>query len=400
MELLLNYLFAAGVVFSHIFGYAFSIISLFFIYKNWDDLKREKIFQLICVFLVYGFILAVFSGDRKIAFDEMFNYAASWLPPFVLGYYVVNETKKYKIILTNITVFSVIVFLSVLAYYGLFYKEIFGMPLAGSGLYGHINAFLWHISLGAMCVMISSITFILFLFRQDLSKNQKKILFALSVFFAVSLFLTGSRGYYIAGFITYAAIFAFYFYKTKKIKEIFIFALLSGLIIGIIYSKNTFIQQRVQNTSISHEGSLKTRINGYKIAFAIFKNNPLFGVGPRQSVKQKEFIEISQDYSDGARHLHSMYINLLADFGLTGIVIFVFLLFHIFKRLVNSYKTNNSLLALALIFCWISLLIGDNFDTVLRGPRVAMDYFWITGLVLGGTLAKNKKEEKNNEEQK
>jgi hypothetical protein len=29
-----------------------------------------------------------------------------------------------------------------------------------------------------------------------------------------------------------------------------------------------------------------------------------------------------------------------------------------------------------------------------------MDYFWITGLVLGGTLAKNKKEEKNNEEQK
>jgi O-antigen ligase len=103
--------------------------------------------------------------------------------------------------------------------------------------------------------MISSITFILFLFRQDLSKNQKKILFALSVFFAVSLFLTGSRGYYIAGFITYVAIFAFYFYKTKRIKEIFMFALLSGLFIGIIYSKNTFIQQMVQNTSISHEGS-------------------------------------------------------------------------------------------------------------------------------------------------
>ncbi|MFA7074936.1 MAG: O-antigen ligase family protein, partial [Endomicrobiaceae bacterium] len=281
-----------------------------------------------------------------------------------------------------------------------FYKEIFGMPLAGSGLYGHINAFLWHISLGAMCVMVSSIALVFFLFKQDLNKKQKAGLLVLSVFFTVSLFLTGSRGYYIAGFITYVSIFSFYFYRTKKIKDVLAFVLLSGLIIGIIYSKNSFIQQRVHNTSISKEESLRTRINGYKIAFAIFKKHPLFGVGPRQGVKQKEFIEISKDYSNGARHLHSMYINLLADLGVVGISIFVLMLFYIFKRLIYVYKKNNSLLALALIFCWISVLIGDNFDTILRGPRVAMDYFWITGLVLGGTLANNKKEEITNEEKK
>ncbi|MDD2523821.1 MAG: O-antigen ligase family protein [Endomicrobiaceae bacterium] len=397
MELLLNYLFSIGIAFSHVLGYIFSGLSVFFIYKNWNNLKREKIFLLIMLFLVYGFILSFFSYDKQTSFDEMFNYLASWFPPFVLGYYIVDETKKYKIIIINISIFTVIVFFSILAYYNLFYKEIFGLPLAGSGLYGHINAFLWHISLGAMCVMMSSITLVFLLFKQDLNNKRKIILFVLSVFFVVALFLTGSRGYYLAGFITYSSIFFFCFYKTKQIKIILLFMLLSGLIIGILYSKNHFIQERMQNTSIAQEGSLQTRINGYRISFAIFKNHPIFGVGPRQGVIQKEFIEISKDYSNGARHLHSMYINILADFGIVGIIIFGFLVFFIFKRLIYVYKQHNSLFALALIFCWISVLIGDNFDTVLRGPRVAMDYFWLTGLVLGGTLINSKKEDKNNE---
>lgn len=397
MELLLNYLFSIGIAFSHVLGYIFSGLSVFFIYKNWNNLKREKIFLLIILFLVYGFILSFFSYDKQKSFEEMVNYLASWLPPFILGYYIVDEKKKYKILIINVAVFAVIVFFSILAYYGLFYKEVFGLPLAGSGLYGHINAFLWHISLGAMCVMMSSITLIFLLFKQDLTQKRKIILFVLSVFFAIALFLTGSRGYYIAGFITYFSIFFFYFYKTKQIKIILLFMLMSGLIIGILYSKNRFIQERMQNTSIVQEGSLQTRINGYKIAFAIFKNHTIFGVGPRQSVIQKEFIEISKDYKNDSRHLHSMYINILADFGLVGIIMFGCLVFFIFRRLIYVYKKHNSLFALALIFCWISVLIGDNFDTVLRGPRVAMDYFWLTGLVLGGTFINNKKEEKNNE---
>jgi len=61
----------------------------------------------------------------------------------------------------------------------------------------------------------------------------------------------------------------------------------------------------------------------------------------------------------------------------------------ILKRLYSVYVSENSL------FAWMSLLIGENFDTILRGPRVAMDYFWITGLILGGTLiGKSKKVDK------
>ena len=77
-----------------------------------------------------------------------------------------------------------------------------------------------------------------------------------------------------------------------------------------------------------------------------------------------------------------MYLNLLAEFGIIGFVLFGIIILLIFKNLYICYKEKHSVLALCLLFAWISLLIGDCFDTVLRGPRVAMEYFWLTGLVL------------------
>ncbi|MBQ1610109.1 MAG: hypothetical protein II090_04185, partial [Elusimicrobia bacterium] len=83
-----------------------------------------------------------------------------------------------------------------------------------------------------------------------------------------------------------------------------------------------------------------------------------------------------------SRHLHSMWLAVLAEFGSIGFVLFCIIIFLIMKNLYYEYKYNNSLLALCMLFAWLSLLIGDCFDTILRGPRVAMDYFWLTGLIL------------------
>ncbi len=394
----LNYLFAGGIVFSHIFGYVFSGLSVFFIYKNWQNLKKEKIFLAIAAFLVYGFILSCFAQDKQKAFDEMFNYFASWMLPFVLGYYIVEEIKKYKIIMTNVAIFSVIVCLSILSYYGLFYEQIFGSFFSFKGVV--LKAFLWHISLGAMCVAISCSSLVFLLFKQDLNSKTRLILITFIFLFIGSLFLTGSRGYYIAGFITYMSIFAFYFYKTRKIKIPVIIILSSIIIVSVIYLTNPYMQQRIKNTSIKHENSLTTRTTLYKTSLIIFKKHPVFGVGPRQSTIQKEYVENTKDNAGNAVHMHSIYFNMLSDFGLAGMILFVLLIYFIFKRLVYCYKRENSLLALALVFCWISVLVGDCFDTVLRGPRVAMEYFWITGLVLGGTLINvNKKEIENEKKQ-
>lgn len=382
--LILNYLFGTGIIFTHIAGYIISFASLLFIYKNWKYLKQEKIFLAMSMFLLYGFILAYFADEKTKAFGEMFNYFASWLPPFVLGYYITDKISKYKIIMVYLAIFTIVAILSVLAYYGLFYKTIFNGHFAGEGLYGHVNAFIWHISLGAMCVLISSISLIFLLFKEDLTYKQKILLSIFSVFWIVVLFLTGSRGYYIAGFMTYCLIFIFYVYKFKKIKMPLIVLAISIVLAGIIYFTNPYMQQRIKNTSLDSEDSVTYRLNAYPIAFEIFKRTPLFGVGPMQVVNRHE---IQNSNLVASKHLHSLYLNIITEFGLVGLVIFAYLIFQILKRLYDVYMQENSLFALAMIFAWMSILIGENFDTILRGPRVSMDYFWLTGLIIGGTLA-------------
>lgn len=383
--LILNYLFATGIIFTHIAGYIISFASLLFIYKNWEYLKQEKIFLAMSLFLVYGFILAFFTDEKSKAFEEMFSYFASWMPPFILGYYITDKISKYKILLAYLAIFTVVAVLSVLAYYGLFYKTIFNGHLAGEGLYGHVNAFIWHISLGAMCVLISSISLVFLLFKEGLNAKKQIFLLLFSVFWIIVLVLTGSRGYYIAGFITYGMIFIYYIYKFKKIKIPLMFVGISILIAGLIYLTDPHMQQRIKNTSLNSEKSVSYRLSAYPIAFEIFKKAPLFGVGARQSVIQPELKDLSFVAS---RHLHSLYLNIIAEFGLVGLAIFAYMIFQILKRLYAVYVQENSLFALAMIFAWMSLLIGENFDTILRGPRVAMDYFWITGLILGGTAWK------------
>jgi hypothetical protein len=91
--LILNYLFATGIIFTHIAGYIVSFASLLFFYKNRERLKQEKIFTAMCLFLGYGFVLAFFAEDKTSAFSEMFNYFASWVPPFVLGYYITASVR-------------------------------------------------------------------------------------------------------------------------------------------------------------------------------------------------------------------------------------------------------------------------------------------------------------------
>lgn len=377
----LNYIFAFGINFSHVIGYIASCLSVIFIYKYWNTIKKDKLILFILIFMIYGFINACFCTYTKDAFEEMFTYLTSWLFPLLLGYLVIDNNKKEKIIKLFILTFTIILVISVLSYCGLFYQEFAGFKLALKGM--HLKATRWHISCGAMCVLVSCFTLIYSLFKENLLTKHKIVLFSFTIFFIICLYLTGSRGYYIAGFITYFLIFLFYILKTKKFIIPLFMVLVSILIIAGLYSNNKYMQERVKNTSVTTEYSLTNRIDSYKVAIVLFKNNILFGVGPRQSVKQDKFYEIMNlPKNDNSRHLHSMYLNLLAEFGIIGFVLFGIIILLIFKNLYICYKEKHSVLALCLLFAWISLLIGDCFDTVLRGPRVAMEYFWLTGLVL------------------
>jgi len=94
-------------------------------------------------------------------------------------------------------------------------------------------------------------------------------------------------------------------------------------------------------------------------------------------------------------HLHSFYLNFLADFGVAGGIVFAVMLFLIFKRLwtMSSNTKDSAMRALAYGLFWgfSGVLIGDCFDTLLLGPATAMELFWLIGITFRQSVNKGEK---------
>ncbi len=85
-----------------------------------------------------------------------------------------------------------------------------------------------------------------------------------------------------------------------------------------------------------------------------------------------------------------MWVN----FGITGLILFLIIIYNIFRRLIIAYIQTKSLLPLMLIFAWIAIMLSECFDCFLKTPYAAGLYFWVTGLILDNdNLLKNAEKE-------
>ncbi|OGS08419.1 MAG: hypothetical protein A2204_08240 [Elusimicrobia bacterium RIFOXYA1_FULL_47_7] len=134
---------------------------------------------------------------------------------------------------------------------------------------------------------------------------------------------------------------------------------------------------------------MQGRVILYKVAFWEIRERPFFGFGPGEGVKQEKYFNMlppEQQALKNHTHLHSFYLNFMADFGLAGFVIFILMVFYWLKTVWTAYHSGsnfNKAVSFGLFWGIIGILAGDSFDTLLRGPGVAMELFWLTGIVIG-----------------
>jgi len=198
--------------------------------------------------------------------------------------------------------------------------------------------------------------------------------------------LTGSRGYYISAAIVFSLFAVIWSVRNKKIQYLVVFAVAVSLCAVLLYKFNPEVKHRITRTG-SSDNNITERLYLYKVALSEIKDRPLFGCGPGQGIRQKAYFEtLPENMRNLGRHpaLHSFYLNLTADFGLAGLLIFIIIIALIFKRLLTILHLSDNpanVFAFGLFWGLIGLLIGDCFDTILRGPGVAMEFFWALGIV-------------------
>ena len=378
MELFFNYIFAILFPFGQDGWQVLSLISIIFVFKYFNVWKRDKIILSLVFFLFYGLILSLFSNNISTCFGEMQNYFIGWLFPFLLGYAVIDEKHKIKMLKIYLYLFSAIILISFFAYFNIVPEKIGYITFVRDS---RLAVLCSHTMFGGKCGFIFAMLLILFIFK----KNIDYINLILSVIFFIAILLSGTRSSYISIFVSFILMMGYYIYSKHSFIKVFTTVFICFALFLFVYNTNSYLHDRINNTNPVKEESLTQRIEMYKFGIQLISNagsTNIFGFGPSNSAKQAGNI-------NNLPHFHNIYLQIFLDFGIIGFLLFIFVFYNIFKRLLILYKQTTSKLFLMLIFAWITILTSELFDCTLRHQFCAGQCFWITGLVLGGTNDEN-----------
>ena len=170
-------------------------------------------------------------------------------------------------------------------------------------------------------VVIIPYTFALIVLSKK--KVEKIIYFSILSIFLIHLVFTFTRASYL-GFIFSFLVFLFILKKIRlpEGKKIV-------LIILIIFSLTTFAKT-------FEKGSVKSRILIWKTTLNMIKKNPLMGVGPgnfkinylKYCIGKKDVLT---PVKENVEDVHNDFLEITAETGIIGLLLFLFLLFRIFR---------------------------------------------------------------------
>lgn len=129
----------------------------------------------------------------------------------------------------------------------------------------------------------------------------------------------------------------------------------------------------------------------WKASWMMFKEHPLFGIGPYRFeeelpnyLSEQVWDEVfkNQDYS----HAHNIYLDALATMGITGFSGLLFSLSAVFYLLISKYKCCNlsfeKALVLGALIAFTSFCVGGLTNQCFHRSQVLLNLCFLLGLVL------------------
>jgi O-antigen ligase len=163
---------------------------------------------------------------------------------------------------------------------------------------------------------------------------------------------------------------------------------LSLLVIVLIGSVN-FTRGRVMVVS-----SVKVRLQMAASALNIFKDYPIFGVGPGN------YSDLMQDYypdqAKGARkhlHAHNTYLEVLAEMGILGLLSLLWILALFFRQGYRAIKKEPNAYNVSFMIMFLAIFVSEFFMSVILVGIAAPVIFWLL-LGAGTQVFKAKKIDK------
>lgn len=220
--------------------------------------------------------------------------------------------------------------------------------------------------------LLFAITLSLYLIKTNTNKWHKLFYYLLISFFSYLIIFTGSRKAIIGFASLPILLYITYFIKIGKrhlFRILCLTILLLGFLIGFsIYLTQTPFYYRIQSfqeliissdINTVEDGSLINRFYFYKMAYHLWKQHPILGVGNDQFryYTGVYFPLLRSTYS------HSNYMEILADFGIVGFILYYLIYLAIFRNLFRLWRLdlikNDSSVLILLTVLMIQLTISE-----------------------------------------
>jgi hypothetical protein len=333
-----------------------SIIFFIFLNKDKSIFKDSKIIFLL-LFSLYIFLNSYFQitdRSKDLLLSSLFHFRFLIFSLSIFCFCKIFEDSKENIFFL-LFIFSIFILLldSIFQFFS-------GINFLGYEiLSGRVSSFFEdELILGSFLVRLLPIIFwFIFFLRFDLKKNFFYLVVFFSLYF-ISIYLSGERTSF---FLSSILIFSIFF-VIKKLRSILTYSILiftlfalctSYFKIGstdlvdrmfvktfnqmtdnkIVTNKNNKvnlenISKNLKIYSSDHEGHLK-------LAFKLFSENKIFGVGPRGFRYYCRGINYNSDEGVCSTHPHNILIQIVSELGLIGLFFYIvagiFVLFNLFK---------------------------------------------------------------------
>ena len=344
--------------------------------------KTVKIIILLCLYLIFNSIIAKdfsMSAYRNLGFIRFGIFFLAF------NYFFYNKDFVNRVLIIWVLTLS---FLSLDTYLEsisgtniLGYGEAYGArivsffkdePIVG----GYINGF-YLIIIG-----------FLFYLNNKVVNKYKYIILIFTIFFITAIILTGERSNSIKAILGF---FLFYFSNDHfKFKEKILSVLLLVLVFIFLLNTSNFLKLRYggqffkpiisifqsnNEISVEREANKNLYIGLYQSGFEVFKKYKIFGVGNKNYRLETCSNEKNPKYFCST-HPHQLYFEFLAEHGIVGALILIFILFSLILSKIKIIFSSKNYLQLG---CLTFLL--TSFIPLLPSGAFFADYnltiFWI-----------------------
>ena len=345
-------------------------------FKESQKFYKSYVFYLLIFFLIYLLINLFFSINLTNSFPRIIK--------FILIIFFIKEFQNLiqnkDLSFEKILIYWTLVFFIVS--FDIVFEFIIGFNILGfyTLMPGRIASFFGdELVVGGFYHFISLLVLAFFINR----KFSNSIILILTISIILISFAIGERANFIKLFLS-LSLFLFFIIKTSFFKKVGI-SLIILILLSIVVSTNENIKYRYYNqikVIYSSDGLNKffkeSQYGAHQnVAYRIFKNNLLFGVGLKNFREESkkgiyENDKFKQTDVRQATHPHQIHLELLSETGLLGYLAFFALILYSIYYSTNNYLMNKNIYQLASILFVFSNLIplipsGSIFSTFYGG---------------------------------